>query len=164
KSTSKVWFGLKPEGDQTRLTWSMEGSLPFFLFWMKKMMTAYIGMDYVRGLTMLKDYVETGSVPTKLEFKGIEDFKGCYYVGIRSACDLDVIQTKMSEDFRRLELWVNENRSLVTAAPFSIYHKWDMVKRKVEYTGAYPVSQAITGLPSGLISGAIPATKVNTIV
>ena len=163
KSTSKVWFELKPEGNQTTLTWGMEGSLPFFLFWMKAMMSAYIGMDYERGLTMLKDYVETGEVPSKLAFDGITDFAGCNYVGVRAACDMDALQTQMSTDFKRLESWGNDYKELIIAPPFSIYHKWDMVKRKVEYTSACPVSEVPASTPSGFISGMIPATKVNTI-
>ena len=34
------------------------------------MMEAFIGMDYDRGLLMLKDLVEKGSVPSKLDFIG----------------------------------------------------------------------------------------------
>src|SRR5688572_14360484 len=86
KSTSSVWFELKPAGRGTHLTWCMDGSLPFFLFFMKKIMTAYIGMDFSRGLGMLKDYLETGNVPSKLTFKGITPYAGCTYVGIRTSC------------------------------------------------------------------------------
>lgn len=164
KSTSHVWFTLKPKGDKTELTWYMEGSLPFFLFWMKKAMTAYIGMDYQRGLTMLKDYIETGGVPSKLEFKGIIEFQGCTYVGIRSTATMETIGTKMKEDFDRLTPWANEHKDLLVNPPFSIYHKWDMVGNSVEYTSAFPVKEVPADLPAGFISGTIPATRVNTVV
>ena len=40
KSKAKVSFYLKPEGTSTSVTWTMDSSLPFFLFWMKKMTEA----------------------------------------------------------------------------------------------------------------------------
>ena len=40
KSQAKVWFEFESDGDKTKVTWFMDSSLPFFLFWMKKMMTA----------------------------------------------------------------------------------------------------------------------------
>jgi hypothetical protein len=53
----------------------MDSKQPFFQFFLKGMMTSLIGMDYERGLRMLKDYVETGSVPSTLEFPGIQEIK-----------------------------------------------------------------------------------------
>ncbi len=46
KSTSAVSFQFAESQGVTTTTWSMNGSLPFFLFWMKKMMSAMVGMDY----------------------------------------------------------------------------------------------------------------------
>ncbi len=37
---------------------------------MKNMMQALIGMDYERGLLMLKDYLETGTVACQLSIQG----------------------------------------------------------------------------------------------
>jgi len=68
KSKAKVRFRIEHEGEGTKVTWFMDSSLPFFMFWMTKMMTALIGMDYDRGLSMLKEYAETGAVSTKLDF------------------------------------------------------------------------------------------------
>ena len=35
----------------------MRGALPWFLFWMRPAMETFIGMDYERGLKMLKDWL-----------------------------------------------------------------------------------------------------------
>lgn len=163
KSTSSAWFELKPTANGTHLTWGMDSSLPFFLFFMKKMMTAYIGMDYNRGLNMLKDYLETGAVPSKLTFKGIADFAGCSYIGFKTACAMDSIDEKMKADFGKLFSWNKANPGLLNGIPFSIYHKWDIVKNAVVYTAAFPVKSIPANLPAGAITGTIPATKVNSI-
>ncbi|MEP1096420.1 MAG: SRPBCC family protein [Cyclobacteriaceae bacterium] len=106
KSTAKVRFELKPEGEGTKVIWSMDSGLPFFMFWMTKMMTALISSDYDRGLSMLKEYVETGSVSSKLDFKGISNFEGCRYVGIRSSCDIDKLGDQMKSDFGKLKTYL----------------------------------------------------------
>ena len=56
KSQAKVAFYLKEEGASTQVRWTMDSVLPFFLFWMKKSMEAYISQDYGRGLRLLKDF------------------------------------------------------------------------------------------------------------
>ena len=45
KSTSQVSFDVKQVVDGSELVWSMAGSLPWFMFWMKPMMQTLIGMD-----------------------------------------------------------------------------------------------------------------------
>jgi hypothetical protein len=67
KSEAKVKFLLSDNNNRTAVTWSMDSKLPFFMFWMKNMMEGFIGMDYERGLNMLKDYIEEGEVKSKLD-------------------------------------------------------------------------------------------------
>ena len=52
KSHSTAAFAFDQEGNGTRVRWSMEGTLPIFLFFMKKKMSAMVGSDYERGLAM----------------------------------------------------------------------------------------------------------------
>jgi len=70
KSKAKVRMEVQSNNGGTEVTWMMDSTLPWFMFWMKKMMTTYIGMDYDRGLNLLKDYVEDGEVHSKLNFLG----------------------------------------------------------------------------------------------
>ena len=46
---------------------------------------------------------------------------------------------------------------------FTIYHKWDMVGGKATYTACVPISENLSDLPSGVITGSVPATKVHVI-
>jgi len=163
KSSSPVWFELNDQGNATEVIWHMDSKLPFFMFWMKKMMTAYIGLDYTRGLMMLKDYAETGAVPSKLDFKGISQYAGCSYVGIKTSCTLETVGAKMAEDFNRLSRWASNHAGTI-AGNFSIYHKWDAVNNSVMYTSAFPVKEIPSELPNGFITGKIPAVNVNTVV
>ena len=80
KSNAEVEFLLSTDLEGTRVTWTMKSAVPWFLFFMRSMMEALIGMDYDRGLSMLKDRLETGNVPSRLEFVGVQDSPAVRYV------------------------------------------------------------------------------------
>ncbi len=150
KSLASVSFDFQDKGGSTGATWSMSSSLPFFMFWMKNMMVALIGMDYQRGLNMLKDYIETGTVPSKLEFPGVSQFEGGSYIGIRTSCPIADIGNQMEKDFKTLGTAIETCGINRSGNPFSIYHKYDLVKGITEYTSALPVTSAPEKVPSGL--------------
>jgi predicted transcriptional regulator YdeE len=163
KSFAKVWLTFKDEGENTRVNWGMDSSIPFFLFFMKSMMEAMIGMDYTRGLNMMKELIEEGEVHSKLDFVGVSTFEGGSYVGIKTATTIDKIGEAMSADYTKLmEHMRGKHAAQIAGNPYSIYHKWDLVKNQVEYTAAVPISAKVQLLP-GMIEGAVPKTKVHTI-
>jgi uncharacterized protein YndB with AHSA1/START domain/predicted transcriptional regulator YdeE len=163
KSTSKVRFELQENGQGTHVTWFMFSSLPFFMFWMKGMMESFIGMDYQRGLMLLKDYVEDGKVHSKLTFSGSGKYPGSKYIGITTTCSMEELSTKMSSDFTLLDKLFQNHKDLPTGKPISIYHKWDLVKNKVIYTSAIPVKSTEINLNKPFVTGQIPATPVYTL-
>ncbi len=163
KSSSKVEFHCQEKNSGTKVTWTMNSSLPFFMFWMKKSMEAFVGSDYERGLAMLKDYIEKGQVESKLEFHGVEPYQGFQYIGIRTETTQDRSGRQMERDFTRLMAFADEASPDVTGGPFSIYHKWDMVKGKVAYTAGIPIRKIPPNLPADLVSGTIPDIQVYTL-
>ena len=58
KSKSKTSFLLKEDQDKTQVTWTLESRVPFFLFFMVKTLRNMIGMDYDRGLRILKRWLK----------------------------------------------------------------------------------------------------------
>lgn len=163
KSTAKVFFFLSSQGDQTEVKWTMDSSLPFFMFWMKTMMETFIGMDYDRGLRMLKNYIEDGKVHSVLNFKGKETLSEQEYIGIATSCTKETMGKKMTEDMPRLLHFINENKLEITGAAFTQYSKWDMVKNRIEYIACVPVASIPGNLPSEFTAGKIPSTLVYTL-
>lgn len=163
KSKAKVRFELKPDGDNTRVTWYMDSSLPFFMFWMKKMTEAFIGMDYERGLNLLKDYVEDGKVHSALDFRGASNFPGTKYIGVRRTCTKQAMPDAMKEDFGKIFSALEGKDGGEVGNGLTIYHKWNMVKDEIEYTAAIQVSKVPEGLPSGVAAGEIPATSTHQL-
>lgn len=160
KSQADVAFHFKTKDGGTEVAWSMDSSLPFFMFFMKKMMVAWVSADYRRGLAKLKDYAETGSVPSQNQFEGVgEGFVG-KYVGIRSdRVPMDELGPRMSEQFEELKKWMAVEGIEPNGAPLSITHKFDMVNRRFDYTAAIPVTELSNGVAYNFVSGTLKAPK-----
>lgn len=163
KSQAKVYFETKEKDGGTQVTWKMDGSLPFFMFWMKTLMSNMIGMDYARGLRLLKDYIEDGEVHSKLNWKGNEEFKGGKFVGIKTSCTMETMGKKMAEDLPKLHKLMEEQGLKSAGVPFTQYHKWNFKTGDVEYTAGIPVESIPENLPSGFHGGELPAMKVYTL-
>ena len=130
---------------------------------MKKMTETFIGMDYDRGLNMLKDLAEDGKVHSTLDFKGDSSIDACDYIGFKVTCSFDEIGEKMANNFETLMGYFADKQDIVAGPPFSIYHKWDMGKQQCSYTSCVPVTQIPSNLPQGAISGTRPASKTYAV-
>lgn len=163
KSHADVRFEFQSTGDGTRVTWTMDSALPWFLFWMKPMMVAALGMDYDRGLAMLKEVVETGVNPSKLTFDGPSDYAGCTYVGVRRSGPFAEIGEMVAADFGKLHEWSQKAGITPAAPPLAIYHKFNMARDRIEYTCAYPVQSAPASTGEEVTTGTIPPTRIYRI-
>lgn len=160
KSKADVSFLMNEKGDSTDVTWTMNSKLPFFMFFMKKKMEAFVGNDYERGLAMLKDYVETGEVPSKLEFLGTDSYAGTKYVGLKRDTTMEGMKQHMQGDFEQVMATVGEGNN---GQWFSIYHNFDFVNDKISYTAAVGVDEYPANLPNNMVKGDVPAGKANTV-
>lgn len=158
KSVSTVRFDFSDRNGGTEVAWSMNSSLPVFLFWMKDLMVGMLSMDYDRGLRMLKDLAELGSVPSMLEC-GPETFAGCSYLGIRSSSHFDEIGVAMKRDFALLQDVLGQP----SGPPISIYHRWNMGRRLAQFTVAYPFESPPEVADSRLQAGTITPMKTYVI-
>lgn len=162
KSKAKTWFEFAEDGDGTKVTWYMDSSLPWFMFWMKNQMNAFIGMDYERGLSMLKDYVEKGSVPSSVDLKGVQSFGPAQFVAKSTSTTIEEMGPAMEKDLGELMGWAAENGGY-NGYPITVYHKWDMVNRRVEYTTGVPVDELPGELKAGFTTLNIPEIQTYTV-
>lgn len=160
KSVCETRFTFEETSEGTKVTWTMDGTLPFFMFFMKKMMIAYVGADYTRGLTMLKDYVELGDVPCQLEFPGTVKFEGGLYIGAKAEGSPEDVGPLARSSFEQLQNWLAKSGVELRARPFAIYHKWDLVKGQVSFTTGFPLNSRPTDVPDGLYIDELPDTTV----
>lgn len=163
RSTSRVSFIFRPEGDRTRITWRLNGSVPFFLFWKGEGIAASIGADYRHGLAMLKDLLEKGSVPSKIDFIGPRDFTGYSYVGLRTDCRIMDVGEKKEADLLKVKKWVQDQHVVPIGKAFAIHERWSPANGNTRYTIGYPVEKVPGWLPEGFVSGKIPDCKAYQI-
>lgn len=156
KSESKCGFRFSPVADGTQIDWWMRGTLPFFLFFMKKMMIAWVGSDYRRGLSMLKEYLEAGQIPTLTTIKGVVSRPNRHFIGKRRTCAMQDLGSLMSADFEEMERFSKREKLPIPIETVSIYHRFDMVRNECEYTSGFlydsPPSPA-----AGFVVGTLPA-------
>jgi len=164
KSHAAVQFQLIANEHGTSLVWSMMSRLPWFMFWIKPMMQRMLSMDYQRGLRMLKQKLETGTIDSQLSFSQSEALQGCHYIGIERTCSIEDMDSAMATDFKRLMELPLKNKlpydsSQLHTIPFTIYRKWKLGKGLVCYTCAIPIEeklQHIAQLPFETVSGYRP--------
>lgn len=160
KSQADIRFEITQKNGKAKVKWIMDSKLPFFMFFMKKMMVAFLGMDFERGLKMLKDFAEDGKVYSSLDFIGETNYPGCTYIGITRDIAIDDMPPAMEKDFARLMGYMADKTDKISNEPVSIYHKWELTKGRAEYTAAVPVSEIPDDLPDEFITGSIPETKI----
>jgi len=159
KSKAKVSFVVEELGDQTKVTWTMESSMPFFLFFMVKMTENLVGMDFERGLVMLKAMAEKGEVSADTLNCGTVDYSGFSYIGIERSVAISEMPSKMQKDFEQLVQDIVISGKKGAKHWVCIYPKFDMKNMKATYIAA--VSDEDLGdldLGTSYVSGEIPSS------
>ncbi len=136
KSQAKVSFVFEELGEQTKVTWIMNSSMPFFMFFMIKMMQNWIGMDYDRGLRMLKEIAEKGSVDCNTSNNGIVEYQGFSYIGIERTIPIADMPATMQKDFEQLVKDIVEDGQKGAKHWVCIYPKFDMKNMVATYIAA----------------------------
>lgn len=162
KSHALPHFLLQENANKTKVTWNMDSSMPFFMFFMTKTMERLIGMDYERGLKMLKEYVEDGQVHATLDFIEKEAFKGTKFVGIKKTVQMSQMSEEMQKDIDSLASTLIDS-GLTNEIVFTQYHKWKMAKGIVDYTTGIGVSEFPDNLPEKWIKGELPSKTLRTV-
>ncbi|OED38633.1 hypothetical protein AB833_19080 [Chromatiales bacterium (ex Bugula neritina AB1)] len=142
RSKAKVALHVTPIADnQSRAEWHMYGALPFFLFFMTKTMKAMIGMDYERGLRMLKEYAETGTVNTAVKIEGIFDTTATSYIGVDAECSLSEIGDSMKSTMTLANLTMTElGFTESSTAPGAVYHNVNIKTQQCRYSAIAPIA------------------------
>jgi effector-binding domain-containing protein len=163
KSYARVILHLRPKNGGCEVEWEMQSSLPFFLFFMKKMMIAYLGLDFDRGLRMLKELVEIGKVNSVLEDQGVHSLSPIKYIGVDSVCKLSEIGSDTASKFEIIKKFIREHSIEVGSEALNIYFKTDMVNDRMNYRVAIVVPNLPPNLPSPIVGGELKGINVYTI-
>ncbi len=148
KSFAKTAFHLRPESNATRVSWSMDTSLPWFMFWMVPMMKTFIGMDYQRGLNMFKDWIETGAIPSKVKVHGSETVQQFTMAGIASSSSVDKVGAAMEKTFADAQAAFNASGIPLDGDMISVYTKFRIKEGIFDYISGYVIPDNVK-IPAG---------------
>lgn len=163
KSTSKVAFELQPSGSGTQLTWHMYGSLPWFMFWMRPMMETFIGMDYDRGLKMLKEWIETGKINSQTKVKGMVSVGPLTMLGVRDKCRVADVGASMEAAFNKAAKLFQQHNLPTTGGMISVYTCFDMKAGMFDYISGYVVPDSVQCQSSELARWSLPAGQAFSV-
>ena len=154
KSQARIHISLAVKGDATEVTWTLEHSLSFFLFWKKKSIQAYLEVDYDRGFLMLKNLIETGSVPSHLEFLGREPSPSFVGVGIKRSGSMNGFEQDIETSYKEVKDYYPEGQV------FSVYYTWDLVRKEVAYFIGVGLDKTPGVIPDGMELINVPGMEV----
>lgn len=159
KSVCRTSFQFAPSPTGTRVTWDMHGSLPWFLFWMVPMMKTFIAMDYQRGLTMLKDLIETQQIPSRCIVHGQKSVGPIRMAGIPGRCSVFDVGDSMEQAFNRARAEFERLGLPTDGDQISVYTKFRVAAGQFDYISGWliPPSQAVP--PSALKVWSLPTTQ-----
>lgn len=159
KSKSSVFFEFEAVEGGTTVTWRMKGSMPWFLFWMIPQMEIFIGMDYERGLKMLKEWIETGAILSQTKIQGIETVGPLTLAGVRRKCGLKEVAASMEASFAEVTEKFCQYDLPTGGAGASVYHHFDMKAQTFDYTSGFIVPESTEIAGSGLSCWSVPAVR-----
>jgi predicted transcriptional regulator YdeE/uncharacterized protein YndB with AHSA1/START domain len=149
KSTAAVAFDFQPgPSGGTRVKWRMEGSMPWFLFWMIPMMKTFLGMDFHRGLLMVKDWVESGRIDSKVTPHEVEQVGPMRVFGVRAQAHVEAVGPEAKPALERCERLFDQHGLQRTGACLAAYHKMDVKRGMLDFTIGFVVSDTVA-LPAG---------------
>lgn len=159
RSKSQVKFELKPVGEATEITWHMHGSLPWFLFWMRSSMEFFIGMDYERGLRMLKEWIETGQILSQTTIRGVESVGPLRMAGVRKTCPIGEIGSSMKAAVTEANEKFEQHGLPTDGQRISVYHDMNIKTASFDCTSGYVLPDSAPPVPDDLSSWSLPVSR-----
>jgi len=160
RSKSKIIFRVKAISESAcEVIWEMHGKLPFFLFFLIKMMERTVGMDFLRGLQLLKDFAEHETNQCQILVLGIGDLDTLNYIGIPISCSFDKLGENNKKGFEDLMVFVRENDIALIGPPATIYHEFNVMKNTVRFTVAAPSKNKPNNLKTNMIFSSFKGGK-----
>ncbi len=140
KSKSEVYWYFEESDGACTVTWGMRGKMPFLFRFMAKQMEPWIGMDYERGLKMLRDLIEKGKIDSEITIDGVTKLDGFDFVAIKKTCPMYEVGTSMKEAFAKVNA-LCEKEGIEVQSAFSVYHKFDFTDPECSYSSGVPLTK-----------------------
>lgn len=109
-----------------------------------------MGHDFERGLKMLKEYVEDGTVTSKSIYSGEQSYQEFYVLGKKTNCKILDISNRIRADFEELNHHLKNQTVSNPEFMTTVSHKHDIPNGHCEFTAGYCYTSAENlKIPSG---------------
>lgn len=120
KGNSKVKITLEQNSSIVKVVWTMDSTIPLFVFFLKKMISSMISRDFKRWLNMLKTLCETGNLETESMLDWISNYDSFYRIWIKKSAYKRDIHEELSGVFWKLHSVIAEkNINILWVVNFS---------------------------------------------
>jgi len=158
KSSAKITFAVSEDETGCLVTWTMSSKVPWFLFFLKGLFKRLIGMDFQRGLLMLKSQLETGAVHSKVDVLGQQPWPATEYIGFKGQASIKDLGPVMRAHYERLNAFMAEHNIQASGAPFALYQRMNMKTTVSDFISCIPVAtKDIAQAPADMVRGQLPA-------
>ena len=142
KSSAQVSWSFREQDGGCALTWSMVGSLPFYLSPMRSMLARMIGMDYELGLALLLGQLQPEADHPRIEFIG-----ECHLeqqLAIKQTFNGSFAEMGAASEAAFPQL-LQQAGNRVAGMALSVYHEVDLKQQSTRCSLAVPVTAAEPG-------------------
>lgn len=165
EAQGNVTWTFEPEGDQTRVTWTLEGEQSF------KDKLAFTVQDQDLSEVFLPVFQESlenleRNVITKMEaysvnVEGVTEHGGGYYMYTTTASRVGEVNAKAANMVKQVTLYMEENNISISGKPLIIYNQRDERSGTTIFSTGIPTpSQVITPSGSEILNGYLEPQKV----
>ncbi|MGB7786357.1 MAG: GyrI-like domain-containing protein [Salinimicrobium sp.] len=165
EAEANITWTLKPEGNQTRVTWRMEGSEDF-----KEKLAFTLQEDdlpevlqpiFEKSLEDLEANVIRKMEEYSVNVDGLTEHGGGYYMYSTTAARLGEVNSRAANMIEQVRNYMQDNNISISGKPFVIYNRRDERNGTSIFSAAVPTpSQVITPEGSSVLNGYLAPQKV----
>jgi effector-binding domain-containing protein len=143
ETEDKTYYLFDDTEEGTKVTWGMEGNMPFPMNLMTLVMDMeqMIGEQYSEGLNRLKERCE--KMASEMIYGGYKieevDMPEMTYAIVRKKIPMSMMQSFYAESYGKLSQALEKHSVEAVGAPSGIYFAWDMKTQETDMAAAIPV-------------------------
>lgn len=165
EAKGRILWTFEPEGDQTRVTWSMEGDQSFkekLAFTVQdKDLSETFDPIFEQSLQNLEQNVTRKMEAYDINVDGVTQHGGGYYMYTTTATRIGEVNIKAASMIEQVKNYMNQNNISISGRPLIIYNQRDDRNATTIFSTGIPTpSQVITPTGSEILTGYLEPQKV----
>lgn len=165
EAEGRILWSFEPEGDQTRVSWKLEGEQSFkdkLAFTMQDDdLTEVFHPIFEQSLENLEQNVTRKMEAYSINVDGVTQHGGGYYMFTTTASRMGEVSSKAASMIEQVKIYMDQNNITVSGKPLIIYNQRDASNGTTIFSTGVPTpSQVITPAGSEILSSYLEPQKV----